>query len=213
MHTHTIELPSLRTLARSAGPHLLEGTLAPVALFYGSLRLFGLWAALGAALVWSYGALSCRMVARRRISGILLLGVATLTARTLLAALSGSVFVYFLQPTLGTALVGIVFLASVPAGRPLAGRLAQDVCGLPPSFTEHSGVRRFFSRLSLLWAGVCLANAGVSLWLLTHRPVASYVVERPIVSLLITGVAIGVSARWFFRSMRRHGITIRRAVA
>ncbi len=209
----TFQLPRFRTLARRAAPHLVEGTLVPVVLFYATMQMFGIWGALGASVVWSYAAVARRLLTRRPVPGILVLGVVTLTARTVISVASGSVFLYFLQPTLGTALVAAVFLLSVPAGRPLAARLAGDFCPLPESFAAHDGVRRFFARISILWSFVYLTNASITLWLLTHQPVATYVLAKPIVSLGSTACGIAASVIWFHRSMHRHGIKVLRASA
>ena len=89
-------------MARHALPNLVEASLIPLAVFYGALSLIGVWGALLAALGWSYAAIVRRLVTRKPLPGLLLLGAAGLTARTAVAALSGSVFVYFLQPTLTT---------------------------------------------------------------------------------------------------------------
>lgn len=194
-----IPVPRLTALARHATPHLLEATLIPLALFYGGLRLFGLWGALVAALVWSYTSLLRRLVARRRVPGILVLGIIGLTARTALAMATGSAFLYFLQPTLGTALVASVFIGSVVLGRPLAQRLAADFVPLPESLLAHDGVRRFFRRISLLWAGVFLANAGISLWLLLSQSLSTFLWTRTVVSIALTAVAVAISTRAFRR--------------
>jgi hypothetical protein len=94
--TSLFPVPRLAKLARHAMPHLLETTLIPLGLFYGGLHLFGLWAALLAALIWSYTSLLRRLVTRRRVPGMLMLGIVGLTARTALALVTGSAFLYFL---------------------------------------------------------------------------------------------------------------------
>ncbi len=208
-----LELPRLRTLARHAVPHIFEATLAPLALFYVTLWTVGIWGGLFAALGWSYAALARRAITGRRVPGILLLGSIALTMRTAVALSTGSVFVYFLQPSLGTIAVGTLFLLSVPAGRPLAQRLAADFCPLPDTFVDLPRVRSFFRRISLLWAFVNLANAGLTIWLLVSQPVATFLMARTLVSFTFTGTAIGVSTWWFRRSMRRHGIVLARAGA
>jgi uncharacterized membrane protein len=194
-----LPVPRLTALARHATPHLLEATLIPLALFYGGLQLFGLWGALVAALVWSYTSLLRRLVARRRVPGILLLGIIGLTARTALALVTGSAFLYFLQPTLGTGLVATVFIGSVVLGRPLAQRLAADFVPLPESLLAHDGVRRFFRRISLLWAGVFLANAGISLWLLVSQSLSTFLWTRTLVSIALTAGAVAISTLAFRR--------------
>ncbi len=192
-------MPRLASLARHATPHLLEATLIPLGLFYGGLQLFGLWGALLAALIWSYTALLRRLVTRHRVPGMLMLGIVGLTARTALALATGSAFLYFLQPAVGTGLLATVFLGSVLLGRPLALRLAADFMPLPEALLAHHGVRRFFQRVSLLWAAVFLANTGISMWLLVSQSLATFLWSRTVASLALTGLAIVVSTWWFRR--------------
>lgn len=195
-------------MARHALPGLVEASLIPLAVFYGALWVVGVWGALLAALAWSYTAIARRLVTRTPIPGLLLLGAAGLTARTIMALVSGSVFVYFLQPTLTTVLIAGVFLVSVPAGRPLAERLAGDFCPLPETFMASPPVRRFFARITVLWAFVQLSNAAFSIWLLATQPVQTYVVARTAASWVLTGGAIVASTLYFKHSMRRHGVTV-----
>jgi len=209
--TVLFEIPRLRTLARHAAPHVLEGTIAPLALFLLTLHFVGVWGAVLIGLGWTYAAIARRMLTGRRVPGILVLGAVTLTARTVIAMASGSVVVYFLQPTLGTALVAGAFLLSVPLGRPLAERLARDFCPIPSKVLANTHVRRFFLRVTLLWAGTQLANAAVTFWLLFSQSLATFLVAKTLVSWGLTGGAIVVSTIWFRRSMTRHGILARRA--
>jgi hypothetical protein len=203
------EIPHPRALTRHALPHIVEATLVPLAVFYVAMWALGMWGALVAALAWSYGALLRRAMTGRRIPGILAIGSMLLTARTLVAIASGSVFIYFLQPTLGTVALAGAFLLSVPAGRPLAGRLAADFLPLDPDTMARPYMRRFFVRVSLLWAFVQLGNAAVTVWLLVSQPVATFVVAKTFVSMAATGTAIALSALWFWRSMRGVGVHVR----
>jgi len=200
--TWPFPVPRLAALARHAVPHLLETTLIPLGLFYGGLQLFGLWGALLAALVWSYTSLLRRLIARRRVPGMLVLAIVGLTARTALALATGSAFLYFLQPTVGAGLVATVFVASALVGRPLALRLAADFLPLPEALLARHGVRRFFQRVSLLWAAVFLANAGIGLWLLMSQSLATFLWSRTVASLTLTGLAVVVSTCWFRRCVR-----------
>ena len=208
--TALFEIPRLRTLARHALPHVLEGTVVPLVLFLLTLRLVGVWGAVLIGLGWTYAAVARRLLTGRRVPGILLLGAVTLTARTVVAMVSGSVVVYFLQPTLGTALVAGAFLLSVPLGRPLAQRLARDFCPIPEDVLANTHVRQFFRQVTLLWAVTQLANASVTLWLLFSESLATFLIAKTLVSWGLTGTAIVVSTIWFRRSMTRHGILARR---
>src|SRR6516165_3435693 len=182
-HQMKVEIPRLRDLAPHAGRHLIEATLVPLVLFYGGLAVVGIWGALVACLVWVYAAVALRLAARRRVPGLLLLAAFGLTMRTALALATGSVFLYFLQPTLTTVVVAGLFLASVPTGRPMAQRLAADFCPLPARFHAHPGVRRFFSQLTLLWVFVQLMNAAITVALLVSQPVRTYVWTRSVISV------------------------------
>lgn len=208
--TALFEIPRLRTLARHALPHVLEGTVVPLVLFLLTLRLVGVWGAVLIGLGWTYAAVGRRLLTGRRVPGILVLGAVTLTARTVVAMVSGSVVVYFLQPTLGTALVAGAFLLSVPLGRPLAQRLARDFCPIPEDVLDNTHVRQFFRQVTLLWAVTQLANASVTLWLLLSESLATFLIAKTLVSWGLTGTAIVVSTIWFRRSMTRHGILARR---
>src|SRR6266536_3394286 len=194
----SVPTPRMAALARHAAPHILEATLIPLGLFYGGLHLLGLWGALLAALIWSYTSLLRRLVTRRRVPGMLVLGIVGLTARTGLALVTGSAFLYFLQPMLGTGLIASVFIGSVLLGRPLALRLAVDFLPLPEALLANDLVRRFFQRISLLWAAVFLVNAGLSMWLLVSQSLATFLWTRTVASLVLTGGAVAVST-WAFR--------------
>jgi hypothetical protein len=203
-----LEIPDLRSLARRASLRVLEGVIVPVALFLVGLRLLGVWGAMSVGLAWVYGLILLRVCMRRAVPGILLLGALSLTTRTIIAVASHSVVVYFLQPSLGTALVGGAFLVSVALDRPLAGRLAVDFCPLSPEFCANVHVRRFFREISLLWAFAQAANAGITIWLLFSQSVGTFVVLRTVVSAGMTTGAIVASTLWFRHSMARNNIVV-----
>jgi hypothetical protein len=207
------EMPRLRTLARHALPNLLEGSLVPVALFLVMLQVLGLQGAMIAALAWSYGAILRRVVTRQRMPGLLVIGAVTLTARSVLAFATGSSVVYFLQPTLGTALVAGAFLLSVPLGRPLAQRLATDFCPIPPHVMAEAHVRRCFLRITLLWAVIGFVNAAVALWLQFSQSVGTFVLTKSLASAALTAIAIALSVWWFKRSVARPALIPTRSPA
>ncbi len=202
---HHFEMPRLRDLARRAAPQVVEATLAPLGLFYAALALLGPTGAILAALAWNYLALVRRAWRHERLPGLLLISTVALTARSLLALASGhSLFVYFLQPSLATALVGGAFLLSVPLGRPLAEKLAHDFVALPPAFVKRPRIRKLFIRISLLWALVSLANAAGTIALLLNVPLATYLVAKTGLSSVLTVGGVVLSSWWFRRGLTRH---------
>jgi hypothetical protein len=197
-------LPRAGPLLRHATPRILEGAIAPVVVFLVFLHFFAVTGAVAAGLGFCYSLLAWRLITRRPVPGLLMLGAASLTVRSILALSTGSVFVYFLQPTLGTALVAAVMLVSAGAGRPLVGRLARDFCPIPDEVAAGAAVRRFFHQLTLLWALTELSIAGIAMWLLLSQSVGVFVVTRTVASLSLTALAIGLSIVWFQRSMSDH---------
>ena len=206
-----VEIPHVFTVARHAIPRIVEGTLVPLGLFLLGLRVIGVWGAMFAGLGFVYSAILVRMVLRRPVPGILAIGALTLTVRTIIALISHSAVVYFLQPSLGTIVLSAAFLLSVPFGRPLAGKLAADFCPLSHEVHGNQHVRDFFRRISLLWAAAQAANAGLTLWLLFSQSLSTFVVFRSVVSFGTTVTAITISTLWFRSHMRRHGIAVRMA--
>ena len=204
-----VQLPSWRSMAGRAAVHLLEATLVPLGLFYLVLALLGLRWALLVALTWSYAALARRAITGRRLPGVLLIASGLFTVRTGIALVAHSVFVYFLQPTLGTFLVAGLFLASVPLRRPLAERLARDFCPLPDSVVGRGTVRRFFMQISLLWALVYLVNGAATLTLLLTSSLGTFLVLKTVASTLTTVTAVAVSYLWFHRSLRAEDLVLR----
>jgi hypothetical protein len=118
------------------------------------------------------------------------------------------VFVYFLQPSLTTVAIAGAFLLSVPAGRPLAERLAHDFVPLDPEVMHLPGVKKVFIRITLLWAFVNLANAVVSIALLMSQPVGTFVAMKTIGGMVFVAAAIGMSTIWFKQALRDHNVSV-----
>jgi hypothetical protein len=207
---HHFELPRISELARRAAPQVVEATLMPLALFYAFLWLLGPKGAILSALVWNYAAFARRLWRRERLPGLLVIATVGLTARSALALASkSSLFVYFLQPSLATALLGGAFLLSVPLGRPLAEKLAHDFVPLPASFVKSPKVRQLFVHISLLWALVSLGQAAGTIVLLLNVPIATYLAAKTGLTWVLTAAGVGVSFWWFRRSLHRHGLLSR----
>jgi intracellular septation protein A len=203
MPDDTVHLPPLRDLALRALPRLVEGVLVPTALFLLLLNTAGVRAAIVGGFAWSMAVIVVRRMLGRRVPTMVLIGVGVLLGRTLLSLATGSSFLYFLQPTLGTATIGLVMLGSALLGRPLVLRLARDFCPLPADTMGDPHLRRFFLGISFFWGVTNLVNAAVTLWLLVSQSVSTYVVTRTAMSWTLTIVGIGISVLWFTRVMRR----------
>jgi hypothetical protein len=197
---------TLRGVALRSIPHLVEATLIPTALFYVAWFSVGRWGAFVAALLWAYGALARRVILRRRVPGILILALVALTVRTGIALVTGSTFVYFVQPVVGAFVIAVVFLGSAVANRPLVARLASDFYPLTPEVADRQGVRRLFRHLTLLWAAINLVQAAAAFTLLVTLPVTGFVAAKSVVALAITATGVAVTVSWAVGVARREGL-------
>ena len=200
------KLSIIAAVARRSGPHLIEATVVPAVLFYASLVIFGIGAAYIAALAWSYAALGRRIVLRFPVPPILVLGVLGITLKTTVAAISHSTFLYFFQPVLVTVGMGLVFLISVWVGRPLIGKLAHDFWPIPPDVAARPGILRLFRDLTLLWAGFNLVSAAVTMTLLMHLPVGTFVAVKQVSGYAMTFAAIFLTVSLSLAAARREGL-------
>ncbi|WP_233617585.1 MULTISPECIES: VC0807 family protein [Actinomadura] len=200
---HVFELPRIRALLVHALPRFFEGVIAPVLVFYAALTLLGLNGALVAAVAWVYGGIAYRYLRGHPVSGMLMLAAVGVTVRAGLSAATGSAVVYFLQPTLGTLIVSMSFLASVPLGKPLAMKLAKDMAPIPEAFLKHGRVHRFFLKISLLWSMVLFTNVLVSVWMLFNQSIGTYLWLRTSIVAALGAVGVGLSV-WGFKRLLRH---------
>ena len=200
------KLMVIATVARRCGPHVIEATVIPAVLFYGCLVAGGLGAAYVAALGWSYAALVHRLLRRRPVPPILVLGIIGITVRTLVAVVSRSSFVYFFQPVLGTVAMGCVFLISLRVGRPLIGRLAGEFWPMTPEVASRPAILRLFRRLTLLWAAVNLASAALTMTLLVSLPLGAFLAVKQLSGFAVTAGAVFLTVSLSLSTARREGL-------
>jgi intracellular septation protein A len=199
-------LPTLLAVARHAAPTVVVSTIVPTCLFYVGWYAQGKAAAFALALGWALTVIAWRSVRRQRVPALLALTTSLLVVRTIIAIMSGSTRLYFMQPVVTTALIGFLFLISIAAGRPLISRLAVDFCPLPAGISERADIQHHFRNLSFLWAGVYFSNATVTLLLLLNLPVTTFVATKTLTTLFITWSGIALTVSWSYRVARRVGL-------
>ena len=204
--THdAVMIPNVRSVVRHALPNVIEGKVIPLVLFVGFLELLGTAWALLVALGWSLLTVGYRKATSRRIPGLIVLSTAALIAKTVAALATGSMMLYFLQPTVTTVVVGAAFLVSVPLGNPLAQKLAYDLFPFDEATKEHPLVRQFFVRLSVLWSFTSLVNATITVWLLLSQSTTTFVLVKAVLGPATGIVTVGSMFAWFRWSLSRSG--------
>ncbi|GHC60670.1 VC0807 family protein [Streptomyces cinnamoneus] len=158
-----------RALAESLAP-LVVDALIPLAAYYALTGGFGMSTL--AALAWSSTLPAARtvwgLIAHRRLNGLAVLVLAVNVVGLALGTVTGDVRLMLAKESAGSGVVGLVVLASVPAGRPLmtaalrpwvtkgapAGQAAWDrLAAASPRF------RRAERTFSLVWGSALLAEA------------------------------------------------------
>ncbi|GAA1776376.1 hypothetical protein GCM10009795_023100 [Nocardioides hankookensis] len=198
--------PRLRAVIRRVAASLVVACVVPATVFYTAFRLYGVWFAIFAALTWSYGAIAWRAVTGRRTSGLLILTASVMTLRTLVALLTDSTFLYFLQPIITDALIGTAFLVSAMTARPMVARLAGDFYPMDDELACRPGVRCLFRNLTLMWAALALAKAGFTLWLLLSQSVETFVLVKSVSMLSINASAVAATIGLAVLVGRREGL-------
>ncbi|WP_433556405.1 VC0807 family protein [Pseudonocardia xinjiangensis] len=205
----TIHLPSITSMLGQAGRPLLEFTLIPLALFWVLFTQVGFDGGLFAALGWSALAIGRRLVQRQKLPTILLITTGLLVVRTAVGLWTGSAFLYFLQPTVQNFVFALALLVTIGLDRPLLAKLADDFCAFPEALSSHPGIRRFFKRVSLLWAVVFLINGATTIVVLATQTVGNFLVVSTAGSYSVVAMGIVLSLWWFRRSLAGHGVRLR----
>ncbi|GAW52006.1 VC0807 family protein [Nocardioides sp. PD653-B2] len=198
--------PSLGAVVRRVGLSLLVACAIPATLFYVCFRVNGVWTAIFVALGWSYGAIAWRALTGRRTSGLLILTAVVMTGRTLIALLTDSTFLYFLQPIISDGVISALFLLSLATARPMVARLAGDFYPMDHELSVRPRIRRLFWQLTLMWAALCLGKALMTLWLLQSQSLETFVLVKSVSVLSINAAAVAVTIGAAVLVARKEGL-------
>ncbi|GIL24871.1 VC0807 family protein [Actinocatenispora comari] len=200
--------------ARSVGPWLgqLVDVALPVAAYY-LLRSFGLsdWTALLAGTVAAGLRLLVVALRSRRITWFGTLTLAVFGVGLALAFVGGDPRFLLWKDSAATGAVGVVFLASVAAGRPLTLSAAQTwrpgrAAALTAAYRDEPAVRRAFRGSAVGWGVGLVADAAVRIavaYLLPLDVAVGLTAALPVVTLVgIGGWNLGYLTRAVRRSPR-----------
>lgn len=188
-----VHRPQLGAVIRRLARSLLIACVIPAALFYVCFRVADVWTAIVAALAWSYGAIAWGALNRRRTSGLLILTASVMTGRTVIAIATDSTYIYFLQPIITDGLIATTFLLSLATARPMVARLAGDFYPLDRELSVRPRMRRLFWYLTLMWGGLCLGKAVITLWLLQSQSLETFVLVKSIVAPTLNALAVAAT--------------------
>ena len=198
--------PGLGAVVRRVALSVTVACAIPAAVFYTVFAVAGVWVAIGFALAWSYGALAWRAMTGRRTSGLLVLTAAVLTGRSLISFVAGSPFLYFLQPILTDAAIGVAFMVSLFGARTLVARLAGDFYPMTDEIAARPRIQRLFRVLTAMWALLYLGKATFTLWLLLSASLADFVLIKSVTVTAVNFSAAGLTLLIASTVGRREGL-------
>lgn len=204
-----IDMPGWRPILRQVFTRALFVSLLPMAVFYLTLAQFGLRAAALSTAALYYAGLLTRIVRRQPVLAAALLTAGLLGLRTVVVFLTGSAFIYFIQPVAGTVAVATAVAASALAGRPILDRLAHDFCPFSDELSSHLRQSRFFGRVSAIWATAYAVNAVGTVWMLTTASLNGFLVFKAVLGPVATSAAVVSSFLVFRHTLRRHNVRLR----
>jgi intracellular septation protein A len=189
------EGPLLRDVVSRSLSSLMIAVMVPGALFWATLVLTNVFAAVIVALAWMTATICWRWAAGRSVPRLLLLTFAIMAVRTCFTLITGNAFVYFVQPVFADATVAAVFLGSLLTTRPLVARLAPDFYPIDAALNARPGIQRLFRRLTLLWGLVVVTKGTTTLWLLLSQSTVDFVLFKTaaIIGVTLLGVAVTIT--------------------
>lgn len=196
----------VRDVMKRIACSLALAVVVPALLLWVMLELTNVTIAILVCLGWMVLAMAWRYVTKRPVSGLLLLSLGILTIKTALTLITGSSFIYFVQPVFADLAVAATFLGSLWTSRPIIARLAPDFYPMSASAAARPEIRRHFRRLTLLWGLVILVKGGITLWLLESLSTANFVLIKGGAIITLTMTAAVVTIAWSYVVVRQQGL-------
>ncbi|HEX4470817.1 MAG TPA: VC0807 family protein [Nocardioides sp.] len=194
--------PRVRDVVARVAISLLVAVVIPAFLLWAMLVTFGFGVAVTVVLAWMAGAMCWRRATGRPVSGLLLLGLTVMSVRTTLTLMTGSTFIYFVQPAIADFVIAAVFLGSLWTARPIVAQLAPDFYPMDDVRAARPEMCTHFRRLTVLWGTVMLAKGVVTLWLLATLSTVDFVVVKSCAIFSLTVLASTVTIAWSYVVLR-----------
>jgi hypothetical protein len=166
--------PTWAFLARRGLPQFAAEGFAPILVFYGAWKLWGLTAGVLAATA-AAGAVLVSQIRSGRDGALARLALLFVAIQALVGLAAHSATLYLAQPVVLSAAWGVAYLVSAAIGRPLIGVFANAWYPFPPAFRASAPYRREFGLQSAVWGVFCLGRAAVRLAMLLAAGVGGFV--------------------------------------
>jgi hypothetical protein len=206
---HVIDMPGWRPILKRVLTTIAMVSFLPAGIFYVSMSLFGVRVAALVTIGLYYSALALKFLRRKPVLAAAMLAAGFLSIRTVVMFVTGSAFVYFLQPVAGTVLLATTIGVTALAGRPILDRLAHDFCPFPEDLSARLRKTGFFVRLSIIWTMSFHINAVGTVWLLSTASLGGFILMKSTLGPALTMTAVAMSLLYFRVAVRNQNVQIR----
>jgi hypothetical protein len=185
---------------------IVDTGLGPIA-FVVTNAIYGLetaaWVAIGLAVLVAIERLVRRKPVTNAIGGVLGTGLAVF-----IALRSGEASGYFVPRMIYAGVLAVVFAGSVALRRPLVGYLVAALYRAPPEWTQHRGVRRATSEVTLAWAALFAFRAAVYAVLIPLGSTGALAAASVVMGWPAFGLLLFLSYRYLPRRLKQLGAPI-----
>lgn len=189
-------------VALKAVPNIVVAAVIPAVGFIVGKHLWGLAGAIIVVLVWNGGCQLIRRLAGRAFSVLLVISLAELVLRSVLSLVLGSAQVFFVIPSVITAVTGAVFVATAFTSRPLLAGVMFDL--VPASVLDRTDRRMMalLAKASMLYGAEQMLIAAISILMAVNLPATTYAAVHPPVSWAVLGVTVTTAGVLLRRQLR-----------
>ena len=198
----SVQAPRVRAVLRATGPRVARDAFGPLAAFFVTWKLVGLFAGIAAAVLTA-GLLYGYERRRERPGMVVRFSLGLVLIRAVVGLVSGSASTYLGQEIAIDLLLSSVFLGSLLVGRPLTGLFAAEIFPLPEALHDHPVYRRTHRIMTLAWGTYFLARAGVRLLAFVSLSSSGYVLVVALSDVPFLLALLGWSVWYATRQLQR----------
>jgi intracellular septation protein A len=194
-----------RTAAKvgaKAIPGLILGGIIPGVCFLVGRHEWGLAGGVVLVLLWSGAYQAVRWMKTRTISGLIVLYILVLLLRGAVALALNSAAMFFIAPSVVTALGGCVFIASALLAKPLVAPVVNEL--VPKTVVDFKDPRARLAmiKISFIYGIEQLINAAVLIILALKLSTTMYVAVHGVISWVIMGLVILAGIPFVWKDLR-----------
>jgi intracellular septation protein A len=193
---------TLGKVATKAVPGMILGGIIPAACFLLGRHEWGLVGGIVLVVLWSAAYQAARWIRTRSISGLVVLYLLILGLRGATAVAFHSASMFFITPSIITAIGGCVFIATALWSKPLVSPIINELVPNTVLDCRDPRVRSVLIKISLLYGVEQLVCAAVLIVMVLKLSTTVYVTTHGVVSWFIMGLMILVGIPLVWKELR-----------